>query len=961
MSIEINTSGRNGWSESYAGYGGIDGKDGGDGDDAKDIRITLSVIDKMLQISGTHWHQTPLGNPMTKFILKANGGNGGDGGAGGVGFHGRDGYSGSDATKYTQGGDGGDGEPGGDGGVGGNGGNGGDGGEVVVRVLKGDEDLLLTAPEAQTNRGVAGERGKGGSGGNGGKGGWGGNSYTWQTESEWIDEFDHRHIETQSHTQPGGSRGRSAVDGRNGRDGVSGRNGKNGSYTIQVVEGSTVKSYQGIYKISMEKFDPIRSSDGIIEPGERLYVHDIVIANNGMMPSPQQQPPCINVKNNLWIQPQDPLEVRQSIPANHTLTMAQPLSFYVKENFNAPTKGKTFKTEGIVQFSGYFERVNKPFNIVPDASKITIRYPVQISLIANATSITKDEEAPFAIKVKNISSKPIGIQVKRVLGLDLQVKGGIPEADVSFTNYDGENSYSLSTLLKRTVYLEGGEERIFSGTLKFTNPKTAVFTQAQLEISLILGKCNQPLLPQTLHIRDFKVQLSEYYTYNPNSQFLLVSTCDTDLKTIQSWKLFATSLGTSIGVWDASLYAGISLTKKQENGKNFLEMLKGKTIIFLNAPFQVGVNKTIRASEMLDKMELFRAMKKSGISTYLIGDQFNFTSALTPLMDADIVNFKSVKAFLKYKNQRSKQEIHYTEITKKRLFKGKEKQVMKEADAKLKRLQREFPKESYTVFYKAKKFNKWEITFHMRPIIEKVAHIAFCNHSINQFNEYDIYNVFKLFPFEKKLNEISNMIKNEQNRKLLRITILSDLVDEVAFFYESKWRGSFDKKKLDEGLTTLQRFMEEDFTVLCKTKEGKKFLKEILLPYHYLAKKISCRKDKHLLPRLKRRRMLSKLCLKKSQLLLDKYFPNEEFKGELKKIHSKYKKESRRELIEAFSSFAVNRTYFDHHRSFHATNLENLPDNEEQKSTYTKGINKFGTQKRREAAIVKQENECVYD
>ena len=983
------TNGAGGQGSGNRGTDGSRGADGKPGLDAGNIDISLKAdeisrrVDIFFKDQAEPSDQLILGASQAQILLKARGGDGGHGGKGGnggAGSRGSDGFDASSASSGTDGGNGGDGGPGGHGGIAGSGGS---GGQVKVRVSERDSDLLMLAPTAVIAGGNGGIGGQGGAGGAGGAGGRGGSSYSW-TETEYYTDSDgNQQSRTHSHYNSGGSDGRHGNSGVRGNKGADGQTGSKGSYEILVTGESGAKSYPSIYDFSVTDYRPIQSSDAIIEPEEKLELRQLTLTNIGGMPTPQFQSTSVYLADNAWIQfNPDQLTVDRTLDPQQTITFEKPLRFTVKPaGKQIPVVDATFRAKGIVDFRATLSRINKDFQTVTDqVATIDIRYPAEMSMVSHAYTISREEEAPFAIQIRNISNRSIGINASkaRSLGFTLQVIKGVKGKDVQLYEKGVSKAQDLLAPLERSVVKLGpGKALIFAGTIKVVNPKTRPYTRMNFAFQLSLGQLHQPAKRQAIQVRKFEVQLAEYYKFDLQADFVLVVNNQTSAKIIRQWQNFAASFGSKIGIWNTSLYSGLSYTKQRRNGESLISQLSDRVMIILNNNFSVGPRQTKKSTDYLDQMEILRAAQQSNISTYVVGSLFD-RRTIMPLMRGKVDLYPSLKKLTDRtsaplnleEDPVDESRSHYDALKPKMRFftqrTPKEKDIQKKAEKIHKHLQKKKPRQRLmtVVDYQPSRValsSTWDLgTVETRPSLSHVeAHVAYRQHPVISVDDDNAYNVLKLIPFAKKLSYILAP-KEDDSLETLKSAILSDLTDELITFGKNKWKGDFNWKKLKGELTFLRSLKNHDFSAACATEKGRAFVSDLLLKYLYVSKRLPSMGDRHLFPLSKRRLMLSKICRKEIKKLLKQYFPGVKFKTEMKGLKEKWKTVLRKEVLKDFS-LPHQSAEFDTHVNMDVVKKTDLPPYVPHESTFQEGKNFFETDQQRDASLKSYEKACQFD
>ncbi len=971
--LNINTSGKDGSSGSdgsdgswYGSFGhGDDGdnaENGRDGTHAKDIFISLSAdasADAVVVKTRDEVCALPLGDADVTIFTKARGGAGGDGGRGGHGGRGHDGFHGTDATMYCPGTNGGHGANGGDGGDGGNGGNGGNGGDVTIEVKQQDTDLLMLFATPEMKGGDGGSGGRGGSGGQGGIGGRGGNSYSWSEPvyhpHQDKDGNTHTDVTYVPHTTPGGFNGSSGLDGSSGRTGSDGSSGKNGTLTIRVDDGNT---YHGVYDLSLESIADVQSDDGIIEPGESLAIQNVTFKNTGYMPTPAHHAVQVTLTPNKWItfNARNTVSLSGPIAPGYSQALEKPVLFDVNLPALPHAVNSTFQETGKLQFNARMSRVNKDFSdVARELHTFNIRYPVEISTVAIPPVIARGEEAPFVVKVRNVSTKPIGMSAHDARLLEVKLAAGDAKAG-TLTYLDAETSQtqSLVTPVIDTInLLNAGQAAYFTGSIKFPD-LTPAYVKSHLNFKLYLGALENPEAKQNvIQQRNIQLQLADRYVYDANADLVLVTNNNTNPETVTQWKEKARMMGTTLSVWNTSLYSGLSYTKTRQDRMNFFSQMQGKVIIILNNEMNINDRNT-HSTDCLDAMEILEAAKDANISTYVIGGNFNLKNAITPLTHI------------------SRNDETY--VVEDRYFfwrQPKPEHLMKKAAEINKQLQKNNPEQRFVPVVHFEAERKTTARFSLRPkwelgkiearetLGQTQAHIALRNSQADVLlaNNADVFNVLKLMPFAKKLQYLDKAVQRVDHdaAKMISTAILSDLTDELMTFAKDKWNGAFSKEKLSAALVNLKLMSEHPFT-------PSNHLSSILTNYNYIANRLPTNYDKYLFPFWCRRIRLRNICQHTINDMLKHYFPVQQFDYSKRNLEVTLGRLPREVVFERFAAPYKNDVKFDNQLNVTDPVRDNtLPAYQKKKSTFTERFNLFSSSGDRKKYIESQKSNCKFE
>ena len=877
----------------YYGARGQDGAAGHRGEDGHTLIMGLSVSKNDVKVQANNCFDSfPLSDRSISIAMQSRGADGGHGGDAGEGANGYKGANGIDASRKHSAGDGHNGGAGGNGGNGGAGGNGGNGGEVIVNVHPDDADLLMLISTPDTCGGKKGTGGSGAPGGVGGCGGVGGDFAVWTSYSYINDK-------TKLRFRPGGSDGSPGPDGEDGIDGADGEDGLPGSFTICMGG----KKFSRPYDLTITSCDLTEpNNNGIFEPQQLVSAH-ITLRNNGGMELPCQQVTRVTITDNNYLRfdPNSTIFLPRALGAGQSHTPANPLQFRINDFPTAINEPLNVKT--CADFSATVARVERQFEEVENQVRsFVIRYPAQMEKVTGVTSISIDEEALMSVRLNNISEGHLGLvsDAHRIVTLKYRVlpNGETTASDVCFFSKAGEQCTGASGLTTSVDHLPPLDNTAFSGSLKFANPNLRPYTRVKIGVSLALGALTAPDNEQsvkTVQCREFEVQLSDLYRYNPKADFLLVTNANTQRSELDHWHSMSAMLGLTFSTWNCSLYNGISFYRSQPVPKKdwvepvtdsrfvadqpclsehtttrqcvLAEHFANKTAVFLNYPAPDEKSST----DTLPTSELFHcAQAPYGLKFYTVGKAVNRKDQVLPDR-LGVENVRTIPLTERY--------YLFKNASKNRL----QKMALKHAN----HLRRQYPDRPPSVVYHYENKKLPGRTMGGRkqclvgglkvcfaPSGAMFVHRPMDAGKENQihtvFSEDNIFGLLKSLPMAKKLELVNTKSRdyNEDLRATLKKVILSDLADEHGVFSQDRWAGPMSKKQLNKRLTTLRQVVNADY----ESPHAQEFILETLQEFRAFARRMPRKRD--LLPN-RRQRILSSVTRKMIDKCVSRYYLDE--------------------------------------------------------------------------------------
>ncbi len=169
-----------------------------------------------------------------------------------------------------------------------------------------------------------------------------------------------------------------------------------------------------------------------------------------------------------------------------------------------------------------------------------MRYPFEISQVAVQKAISVEEEAPFAIKYRNVSSKDLGGDSEggRLLRVRFHLEDGdLRGGDVLFIGWTRDDKHPLSDPYTHTIdFMPKKSEASFSGTFAFAHPDVQPFSTAVVRASLEIGDVDAPTEKYSLvQQRRFQIQLTTKFSPSPNAEVLLLINSATTKEEVSRW------------------------------------------------------------------------------------------------------------------------------------------------------------------------------------------------------------------------------------------------------------------------------------------------------------------------------------------------------------------------------------------------------------------------------------------
>ncbi|MEL6250514.1 MAG: hypothetical protein AAFR87_00780 [Bacteroidota bacterium] len=549
-----------------------------------------------------------------KIEILARGGNGGKGGDGGYGLNTR-----TPRIYPTFGGDAG------------SGGNGGDGGHIRIEVPE-SQSYLLSYFVYDVSGGEGGKKGFGGKGG------------------------EYRNVNQLSGWNRRGKRG------KNGTNGFKGREGKV-EYQLTSKKINSPEIYKKLHDIEIERFEFQEAfPDGIYEFGEEVMIRHIGIKNLSDMPTPEEVPICLRIKENEWIKPSKAyLIIPPGMKERERKNFFDPISFQLRHVDPHLIQEDALIKEVSLEMEAFHPGSDLEFPLARIQHTIKVQYPVRLKYFRVIKSLAPGERGRISWRTLNLIGPEIDLAIHRQRRMQARFKLGEWKENLA----QEQPLRLLDPLLKPMSIIDF---RLFEVDREAEYKDSEFFLQVEgeagelqdvkAELALELGAVDSPLKAKPIQIIPFHVRITQTYKKTEASDVLLVFHHDIDVPSLQEIKSFYKAIGSTIDYWDLSYYGFLDLEKRMEDGRSILEAFEGKTILILNFPFLNYQREEVLPSFFLKPAQFHRAVNEFGIEFLIIGEsqwrQATFVQWFNlPTLPRKIYNrYRSVQDFLSFLDNR---------------------------------------------------------------------------------------------------------------------------------------------------------------------------------------------------------------------------------------------------------------------------------------------------------------------
>lgn len=591
-----------------------------------------------------------------KVDWSARGGCGGRGGRGGDGGDGYRGYPGQDATRRRCGTNGGPGGDGGRGGYGTSGGHGARGGHVEILLDLFDTYVLMLVegcdPANDTDRmervrgGRGGLSGRHGIGGFGGSGGRGGSAYHWaETVTEFRDGATH--FRTITHSNPGGSSGRSGRRGATPRIPLhNGTNGQDGTFQIKVkLPNGSTRLYPSRYDLRYVSMKTKELSDMLedktYEFGETVIVTGQQVKNTGQMETPIQRVMIVVEETHcLDFNRRDLLFLSRGthVAAGRTAMAQEAFLRFTCHYPSTLTRGTDFepiRQEAWIRYAAYqlgpenrvetvsrfnisdFSVKYQRFHAVTTGDEVQLAYPVENQDgVRGVRTLGPNETTFLEMTLVNTSRQSFGDHSGTARALFVQIYYAddqhyeIPLEHVRVRGDGGriiniDPTRSPKGHRKTISFLAGQGSTLVQVSLKLAASRIRTAARAALQADIYLqkiptlfpdGSKEETTRKRLIQRRIFVVSCQPKFDVHAveRTDVLLVTTTASTADQVSAWSsLFRVRLGLEPQIYSLSRYGHLDAARRVE-GAGLQQCAEGKLVVVLNDKFVAQPNHKLK-------------------------------------------------------------------------------------------------------------------------------------------------------------------------------------------------------------------------------------------------------------------------------------------------------------------------------------------------------------------------------
>jgi hypothetical protein len=352
----------------------------------------------------------------------------------------------------------------------------------------------------------------------------------------------------------------SAKNGPRGSDGATpefrlfqGRDGRDGTgyFLINKADG-TQAMYGSAFDCRLIGFDVTdENTDDIFEPGEAVNIHNVQVENTGEMPSPKCTNIPIFLETPRWLQEvhsHNQVLMPRQIQQMQIKAAMGSIQTYIPPLAQVPPAGTIHKQTVKLKLMAVIPDLERKIRGFDEPQKtITVQYPLAMELdeFRQEESLPTGSKSAFLWNVANLATHNMGkrSQCGRRVITEVSCRPGEPVVlgDEQLINIPSPGSESsqleLDNIQTGERIVIGKQVKILDEAEDYSKIEFTVELRATPVQSAHAGSATTAeFVTMQQHI--FSLQVSRRYQYNPESQFLLVTSFDTDGDAVRAWQSF---------------------------------------------------------------------------------------------------------------------------------------------------------------------------------------------------------------------------------------------------------------------------------------------------------------------------------------------------------------------------------------------------------------------------------------
>ncbi|KAF2233610.1 hypothetical protein EV356DRAFT_198994 [Viridothelium virens] len=349
-------------------------------------------------------------------------------------------------------------------------------------------------------------------------------------------------------------------------------------------------SYTSAFEFRLVDFELVdENDDGIFEPGECEIIKEIIVKNTGGMPTPKKTQIPLRMLPSSWTIPMPhkatvylPLE----IPPGGTKKIAGELWARIRIPHSAELGLKAFTSVSTIQLQAMIPDLDRNLPHFVHSQEITIQYPVKLMVDETKLMDSIPQGCSTSMKwpVMNISSKDLGRssesqrEVITIVSCPMTAPVMLGDSSITASLEDRTCRKYEVHILERDMSIQVSE------TLRI--PKEAPeYSIIHFVVELLLapissGQSRQPKELVAIQTYRLSTQISKSWLYNPNLEFVLLTSKSTTKETVDSWSSFIKKhLHMSADIFNVSEHGGLEADTTRES---VLQSYTGKTVLALD-------------------------------------------------------------------------------------------------------------------------------------------------------------------------------------------------------------------------------------------------------------------------------------------------------------------------------------------------------------------------------------------
>jgi len=335
------------------------------------------------------------------------------------------------------------------------------------------------------------------------------------------------------------------------------------------------------------------------------------------MPSPSGQLICVIIRESPWLDPDttNPLVIPDSILSGQTARIPGELRAFIRHETSSRGPGEKLECEHTVSLLAYSSRLHRSIPEFWGGVSITIQYPIVLPPPSCMDCMTKDNEMriTWTVSIAAVKSESSSIESTQARNISKRGYGhaSSTKRSVKAILTDVRGSFVLHSASESKTFMENEYDKIPCKSDAMVHETFTVashmktFSTGYLNLELQLSDPHSDIMRTIIH-HEVRIQVSEDYVFNAESQFLIIVNAFTENQAItQMLQWITQKLHLGADIFNLSLRGTFV---DEESRESSLLKYRGKSIIVSGNGFTYFNKKSLYNWDLIDPQDALKLL-----------------------------------------------------------------------------------------------------------------------------------------------------------------------------------------------------------------------------------------------------------------------------------------------------------------------------------------------------------------